>query len=137
MGPPPFLLVGVIEQHLDTWSPKQPEIVRKIKKNLYVDDLISGGRTVSKAREMKHAATEILKPIRLQMFAKQQLRTLPSGESSLLGLMWEKLRDFLSITVPTEKADKIARIYDPLRVASPLTLCGKLLYRDACNLRIG
>ena len=32
---------------------------------------------------------------------------------------------------------KVARIYDPLGVASPLTLCGKLLYRDACNLRIG
>lgn len=47
--------------------------------------------------------------------------------------------------MPTEKADntkrgilaKIARIYDPLGVASPFTLCGKLLYRDACNLRIG
>ena len=58
---------------------------------------------------------------------------------------WDKLGDFLSVIVPTEKADKtkrgilakIARIYDPLGVASPLTLCGKLLYRDACNLRIG
>ena len=47
--------------------------------------------------------------------------------------------------MPTEKAEntkrgilaKVARIYDPLGVASPLTLCGKLLYRDACNLRIG
>ena len=47
--------------------------------------------------------------------------------------------------MPTEKADnikrgilaKIARIYDPLGAASPLTLCGKLLYHDACNLRIG
>ena len=58
---------------------------------------------------------------------------------------WDTLGDFLSVIVPTEKADKtkrgilakIARIYDPLGVASPLTLCGKLLYRDACNLRIG
>lgn len=57
LGPSPFLLGGVIEQHLDTWSPKQPEIVREIKKNMYVDDLISGGTTVPKAREMKDAAT--------------------------------------------------------------------------------
>lgn len=80
-----------------------------------------------------------------QTFAKQQLGTLSKEESSLLGLKWDKLRDFLSITMPTEKADntkrgmlaKIARIYDSLEVASPLTLWGKLLYRDACNLRIG
>ena len=59
LGPSPFLLGRVIEQHLDIWSPKHPEIVREIKKNLYVDDLISGGTTVLKAREMKYAATEI------------------------------------------------------------------------------
>ena len=61
----------------------------------------------------------------------------------MLDLKWDKLRDFLSVIVPTEKVDntkrgiiaKIARIYDPLGVASPFTLCGKLLYRDACNLR--
>ena len=58
LGPSPFFLGGVIEQHLDIWSHKQPEIVRKIKKNLYVDDLISGGTTVSKAREKKNAATD-------------------------------------------------------------------------------
>ena len=59
LGPSPFLLGGVIEQHLDTWTPKKPDVVSEIKKNLYVDDLISGGTTVSKAREMKQAATEI------------------------------------------------------------------------------
>ena len=59
LGPSPFLLGGVIESHLDTWILKQPEIVGEIKKNLYVDDLISEGTTVSKAREMKNSATEI------------------------------------------------------------------------------
>lgn len=59
LGPSPFLLAGVIEQHLDTWSYKQPEIVHEIKKSLYVDDLISSGSTTSKAREMNIAAKEI------------------------------------------------------------------------------
>ena len=101
LGPSPFLLAGVIEQHLDAWSHKQPKIVREIKKSLYVDDLISGGSTTSKAREMKIAATEIfadaafelhkwhsnvpeLAPIETdqsadQTFAKQQLG-ISSGE---------------------------------------------------------
>ena len=153
LGPSPFLLGGVIESHLDTWSLKQPEIVGEIKKNLYVDDLISEGTIVSKAREMKNSATESFaelestesNPTADQTFTKQQLGASTGGESSLLGLKWNKLRDLLSVTVPTEKAEntkrgilaKVARIYDPLGVASPLTLCGKLLYRDACNLRIG
>ena len=115
LGPSPFLLGGVIESHLDTWILKQPEIVGEIKKNLYVDDLISGGTTVSKAREMKNAATEIFAdaafelhkwhsnvaelestesdPTADQMFAKQQLGASTGGESSLLGLKWNKLRE--------------------------------------------
>ena len=152
---------------MDIWSPKHPEIVREIKKNLYVDDLISGGKTVLKAREMKYAATEIFADAAFELhkwysnaaeleatethqtadqtFSKQQLGASSRGDSSLLGLKWDKLGDFLSVIVPTEKAEntkrgilaKIARIYDPLGVASPLTLRGKLLYRDACDLRIG
>ena len=132
-----------------------------------MDDLISGWTTVPKAREIKNAATEIFADAAFELlkchsnvtelestetdqtadqtFAKQQLGISSRGESSLLGLKWDKLKDFLSVTVPTEKADnikrgilaKIARIYDPLGAASPLTLCGKLLYHDACNLRIG
>ena len=131
LGPSPFSLGGVIEQHLDIWSHKQPEIVREIKKNLYADDLISVGTTVSKAREKKNAATEIFADAAFELhkwhsnvaelesteadqaadqtFAKQQLGTSSSGESSLLGLKWDKLRDSLSVTVPTEKADNTKR----------------------------
>lgn len=123
LGPSPFLLGGVIKQHLDTWSPKQPEIVCAIKKNMYMDDLISQGMTVPKAGEMKDAATEIFADAELhkwhsnvpqlestetdqtadQMFAKQQLGTPSRGESSLLGLKWDKLRDFLNVTVRLKK----------------------------------
>ena len=78
-------------------------------------------------------------------FAKQQLGASSRGESSLLGLKWDKPGDFLSVIVPTEKADntkrgilaQIARIYDPLEWRLPSPLCGKLLYRNTCNLRIG
>lgn len=61
-----FTGAGVIEQHLDTWNPKQPEIVLDIK-NMYVDDLTSGGTTVPKAREMKDAGTEIFADAGLEL----------------------------------------------------------------------
>ena len=168
LAPSPFLLAGVIDQHLDTWSEKRPDIVSEIKKNLYVDDLISGGTSIAKARENKTAATEIFADAAFELhkwhsnvpelesaeteqnageqtFAKQQLGTPEGGGGAILGLKWDKRRDVLSVAVPAEKADntkrgilaKVARIYDPLGVASPLTLCRKLLYRDACNLKVG
>ena len=167
LAPSPFLLAGVIEQHLEAWSHKRPEIISEIKKNLYVDDLISRGTTTSRAKEMKTAAKEVFADGTFELhkwhsnvselespetsdsggeqtFAKQQLG-VAGGGGALLGLKWDKLRDTISVAVPTEKANntkrrilaKIARIYDPLGVASPLTLCGKLFYHDACNLRVG
>ena len=59
LAPSPFLLAGVIDQHLGTWSEKPPDIMSEKKKNLYVNDLISGGTSIAKARESKTAATEI------------------------------------------------------------------------------
>ena len=163
----PFLLAGVIDQHLDSWSIKNPEIVKEIKKDLYVDDWIGGGTTIAKAKEMKEAAIEIFADasfelhkwhsnvpeletgdvqscIEDQTFAKQQL-CQGRRTSMILGLEWDKQRDTISVAVPTEKAvatkrgilAKIARVYDPLGVASPVTLSGKLLYRDACNFKVG
>ena len=130
---------------MDAWSHKQPEIVREIKKSLYVDDLISGGSNTCKAKEMKIAATEIfadfafelhkwhsnvakLAPIETeqstdQTFAKLQLGISSGGESSLLGLKWDKLRDLFSVIVTIPKADntkrgilaKVASIYEHIR----------------------
>ncbi|XP_044176600.1 uncharacterized protein LOC122959344 [Acropora millepora] len=146
---------------------KYPEIVEEIKKELYVHDWIGGGTTIAKAKEMKQAAIEIFADASFELhkwhsnvpeletgdvesctedqtFAKQQL-CQGGGKSAILGLEWDKQRDTISVAVPTEKADatkreilaNIARLYDPLGVASPLTLSGKLLYRDACNFKAG
>ena len=78
-----------------------------------------------------------------QTFAKQQLRQPDNGNCSLLGLAWNKNKDTISIPisneeVPTTKRGvltKVAKIYDPLGLASPLSLTGKMLYREACNLK--
>lgn len=105
----PFLLGGVIEAHLNNWEENEPEIVAKIRKELYVDDLISGSTTVHKTRELKVKASEIFKDACFHLhkwhsnvpelesaqspkqegeptYAKQQLG-VPQGEfSSVLGL---------------------------------------------------
>ena len=49
----PFLLGGVIQQHLETWEQREPELVAQIRKRLYVDDLISGAPTVQQGHQQK------------------------------------------------------------------------------------
>ena len=75
-----------------------------------------------------------------QSFAKQQFGVQPS-ETRMLGLKWNKVEDILTINFPKDDHPvtrrgilrKLAKIYDPLGLVSPLTLEGKLVYRAACE----
>ena len=48
----PFLL-GCVLESLESWSNRLSENVAEIMRSLNVDDLISGGPTVSEARDLK------------------------------------------------------------------------------------
>lgn len=76
-------------------------------------------------------------------YAKQQLGTTAS-ETKMLGVPWDKKNDTLKIAFPRdgtlytkrEILSKLARIYDPLGLASPTTLTGKLVFRDICDSKL-
>ena len=63
------------------------------------------------------------------------------GECGLRGWRWNKDSDTIAVTFPQEIVaatkrgvlGKIAKVYDPLGLVSPLTLEGKMLYRYACQ----
>ena len=166
LAPSPFLLGGVIQQHLEACRATFPRLIQEIEKSLYVDDLVSGGSTVSAAQKIKEGAIDVFGQASFKLhkwhsnvpelesaselpsgettFAKEQLGTPQGGEGCILGLSWNKEADAIEIRFPTERAPvtkrgilgKIARVYDPLGVVSPMTLTGKLLYREACDLKI-
>ena len=79
-----------------------------------------------------------------ETYAKEQLGIPRKGGAFLLGLSWEKESDTIGVKFPSEKTEptkrgilgKIARIYDPLGLVSPVTLEGKLLYRDAFEAKV-
>ena len=166
MASSPFLLGGVIEQHLKNWRDKLADNVAEIGKSLYVDDLISGGSTVTVAKTLKRDATTIFGDAGFQLhkwhsnipelesdaeiptngedtFAKLQLSSTSGEGCKLLGLGWDKVEDTIQVTFPTENAvltkrgvlAKLARIYDPLGLVSPTTLQGKILFREACEMK--
>lgn len=166
LAPSPFLLGGVVQQHLESCRSEYPLMVEEIERSLYVDDLISGGPTIEAAKEIKLKSTEIfaqasfelhkwhsnvpeLEPVsdapgeQTETFAKVQLGAPQLGNAAVLGLVWNKSQDTITVKFPMKRAEsikrgilgKVARIYDPLGLVSPMTLGGKLLYRDACELK--
>ena len=74
---------------------------------------------------------------------KQQLGAQPN-ESKVLGLAWDKRLDTLAVTflqndTPSTKREvlrSLANVYDPLGLATPLTLQGKLIYREICDQKL-
>ena len=79
-----------------------------------------------------------------QSYAKQQLG-VRSEETKLLGVPWNKTTDKIGVTFPctsTEVVTKrtvlseIASIYDPLGLVSPVSVSGKMIYRDTCDNNI-
>ncbi|XP_046863293.1 uncharacterized protein LOC124457043 [Xenia sp. Carnegie-2017] len=146
----PFLLGGVLEHHLETWKTKMPDIVEELKKSMYVDDLLSGGQTVDKAKERKRKSIDVFNDANFNLhkwnsnaheleadeeekddeeetLAKQQLGT-KSGESKVLGLEIGKTK--------REVLSRLAQVYDPLGITSPLILEGKIIYRDICKEKL-
>ena len=126
-----------------------------MQKSFFVDDLISRAPTSifaegtfeqlhkwhSNVKELEAASLE---PVpEEETYAKEQLHIPRREGASLLGLPWDKENDTIAVSFPLEKAEptkrgilsKVARIYDPLGLASPISLGGKLLYRDVCDAK--
>ena len=78
-----------------------------------------------------------------QSYTKSQLLVKPK-ETKVLGLKWDKQSDTLKVSFPlgdvpaTKRGilSKLAKIYDPLGLVSPLTLEGKLLFRVVCDAKL-
>ena len=113
------------------WEERESELVARIRKSLYVDDVITVAPTVQQTQKQKEKATKIFsdalftlhkwesnaaeleQPAELhhneeQSFAKQQLGT-KTTETKLLGLPWDPNADTLSVCFPQEKEETTKR----------------------------
>ena len=78
-----------------------------------------------------------------QIFAKYHVG-VKTWETKLLCAPWNKAVDSIKVAFPApivkvtkiEILRKISKIYDHLGLASPVTLAGKMLYREICDARV-
>jgi len=76
-----------------------------------------------------------------QKFAKEQLG-VKYDETRLLGLKWNKANDTLKVEFSDKGMDTtnrgilqyLAPIFDPLGLVAPITLKGKFVFRDVCQV---
>ncbi|XP_068752802.1 uncharacterized protein [Montipora capricornis] len=151
---------GVIQQQLQAWEQREPELIALIKKSPYVDDLISGALSVKEACQQKEGSTKSFADAKFtlhkwnsnapelegddipsnsedQSFALQQLGS-STTVTKLFGLPRDKIAD--TWCVPQQPADltkreilsQLAKVYDSLGLVSSTTLRGKFIFRDIC-----
>ena len=161
----PFILEGTLQEHFKNCFTKYQKLIERIKDDMYVDDLVTGGETTQEVAIVKNDAismfseggfklhkfhsndpsleTKAIENNHETNYAKQQLGTKPN-EIKILGVPWDKTKDTLSVHIPVfcETLTKrtvlqaLASIYDPLGFISPVLLTGKIIYRKLCDLKI-
>lgn len=159
----PFLLARTPKLHLESLREKYPEEMGEIVRSLYGDDVITGGNTTVEVRNLKktivsvfgetkftmqkwnsnepHLESENYVLVDLKQMYVKQLLGVKEGESKMLGLLWNKIEDEIAVVFPEEPDDITKRgtlrfldgVYDPLGIASPVTLEGKFRYRQVCD----
>lgn len=129
----PFLLGGVIYYLFESCRQTHPSIVSEIERSLYVDDLISGGPTSEKEKEIKSASqivfakgsfelhkwhsnakeleSAVSEPVSIEeeTYAKEQLNVPKREGATLLSLPWDKEHDTIGVRFPQEKANPSKR----------------------------
>ena len=123
------------------FTSKKAKVITLTSTSIFVEETYELHKWHSNVKELEAASLE---PVpEEETYAKEQLNIPRREGASLLGLPWDKENDTIAVSFPLEKAEptkrgilsKVARIYDPLGLASPISLGGKLLYRDVCDAK--
>ena len=152
-----FLLHVVLQSHFQKEFEHEPQLLEKILKSLYVDDLLSGAEDVDSAVELRARLEEVLSRIGMTLHgwssSSQVLREKwgsSVGETlQVLGLLWDPVGDALMVNVsrvldsvdcqPTKKnlLSLTASVFDPLGILQPFLVLPKLLFQEVCKSKVG
>ena len=153
----PFMLGAVLDLHLNKF---QSHVADDMKKNIYVDNVLSGGNTEEEIVKYYRQAREIMSQAGFNLRSwssnshclhkvacKDQTRD-PNPTVTVLGLRWNTATDTLSLapkqfspanTAFITKRDVLqssSQLYDPLGWATPVTIRAKILLQEIWQSKI-
>lgn len=148
----PFLLGATVECHLDSY---EGELAEKLKRDIYVDNLISGTNSVNEAVSLYHDAKSIFSEASMNLrewttnnYTVNQFIAFNDRAScdtvKVLGHTWDVEKDQISIKSPVswEMPDiltkrtvlkQVASVFDPMGLFAPVLLRGKLFLQSLWN----
>ena len=152
-----FLLHAVLQSHFHRELESDPELMEKVLKSFYVDDLLSGAKDVEAADALRKRLEDILGKIGMNLHgwnsSSQVLREMwdaPVGEVlHVLGLLWDPVADSLMVNVtrvlgsidcrPTKRnlLSLTASVFDPLGFLQPFLVLPKLMFQEICKGKVG
>lgn len=166
LSPSSFLATRTLQQVVENEGHEFPEASRAVKKNVYVDDLISGESSVERAVHLQKDLMELLQRggFRLRKWVTNSLEVLsaipeelqgtqtpmkfdPEETIKTLGIWWEPESDTFRFNVSVNMKDSeptkrevlstIAQLYDPLGLVSPVIVQAKILMQQLWLLALG
>lgn len=160
----PFLAIRTLRQLADDEAEETPLGAAVLRRDVYMDDILTGANTIREAKEIRSQLVRICRaggfPLKKwsandaslleDLPAADRLQEEPRwwlpGESHLtLGLRWHPLDDCFSYStelIRTEKYTKrtvlslAARLFDPLGWLAPVTVRAKILFQSTWLLGI-
>lgn len=163
LGPAPFLAIRALQQLADDESNRCPRAATILKRDLYVDDLLTGAETIEEGIVIRDEIIQVLRlgGLNMRQWASNDPRLLEgisennvnlklqlSSDKTLktLGVFWNSQEDSIVYTakpltvsgVITKRMmlSEIAKIYDPLGLLGPITLYAKGLMQKLWQLKL-
>ena len=153
----PFMLYATLSHHLQQHN---TPISCDLLNNLYVDNVLSGSSSENEVVSYYHNARKLLSEacfnLRAWVTNSPQLRAITQQEktadtvtpSNTLGILWNPISDQLSLsskgplttgtllTTKRELLQESSKVFDPLGIATPVTIQAKLLIQKIWTTQI-
>ncbi|XP_043258558.1 uncharacterized protein LOC122400888 [Colletes gigas] len=157
----PYLATRCLQQLATDEQMEFPIASLVIKRDMYVDDLLTGANTIEEANELQTQILGMLQRggLNIRQWASNEPRLLTGlgedqihpkilGDSSVmktLGITWDARNDSISYFVESPTAIKptkrsilstIAKIFDPLGLLGPVVITAKIIMQRLWQLNI-
>ncbi|XP_076384154.1 uncharacterized protein LOC143262078 [Megalopta genalis] len=156
----PYLAIRSLHQLANDESDNYPAASEVVKRDIYVDDLLTGAATFREALKLRNGIINLLKkgglnirqwvsndPNLLSGLSEDQIHPKYFGDESVktLGVIWSPRDDSIRYTVSIDNRQThtkrtilstIAKIFDPLGLLGPVTVSAKILMQRLWQLRL-
>ncbi|XP_044019477.1 uncharacterized protein LOC122859861 [Aphidius gifuensis] len=162
LAPSPFLAIRCLHKLADDEQENFPIASEILKRDLYVDDLLTGTQTLEEAIKLRDELIPLLQQgmLNIRKWASNEprlLEGLPEANKNLqlqfndssaiktLGVYWRSTTDTIVYTVKTITFDEITKrkifseigkIFDPLGLLGPVVMTAKIVMQQLWSINI-